>query len=675
MGVCATFAPLIAAGTPGEAGKLQPPASPDSLSHRVDALFAPWAHVGTPGCALAVSRDGKMVYEQGYGMADIEHGVPITPATVFDIASVSKQFTAFAIYLLAQEGKLSLDDDVRKYVPELNDFGQIITLRHLLHHTSGLRDHNSLQGLAGWRLYEDVSTEDDILNLTWRQKALNYLPGDEFLYNNTGYVLLGLIVQRLSGQSIAGFEQERIFAPLKMRHTVIHENYGDLVPGRAVSYVKGVDGRFRYIASSDSYVGAKGVFTTVGDLTRWGWNLNDGKVGGRGLVEQMQVPARLKGAKPGPYGAGLFVGEYRGLKTVEHGGATAGYRTALLRFPEQRFSVALLCNRDDVVSPEGQAVKVADVFLAKVLGPAQPEEKKSAAIKIDTGVLDALTGEYLHHPGVTITYTRENDHLVAQATGQDKFDLYPSGPRTFTYKTVNASVTFSAPGVDGVVSTAVHHQGGDNFTMPRVHRTPLTATELQDREGEFYSDELHVLYTVFDRDGELVVRHPRGDIQLRRGKNVDSYWAQWPIGTIHFSCRSGEGCDGFTVSDGTVRNLWFMRAEREFNPVRIDPGALDGLVGDYQLAPDVVVSVTRNGDRVFSQLTGGLRYELFPSGNREFFSKATDFQEAFTADSQGNVLGMVVRHDGIEQVGKRVDVAAAKAVSEQTPGRERPAAR
>jgi hypothetical protein len=224
-------------------------------------------------------------------------------------------------------------------------------------------------------------------------------------------------------------------------------------------------------------------------------------------------------------------------------------------------------------------------------------------------------------PGVTITYTKENDHLVAQATGQDKFDLYPSGPRTFTYKTVNAAVTFGEPGADGVVSTAVHHQGGDNFTMPRVHRTPLTATELQDREGEFYSDELHVLYTVFDRDGELVVRYPRGDIQLRRGQDVDSYWAQWPIGTIHFRCRSGKGCDGFTVSDGRVRNLWFMRAEREFNPVRIDPGALDGLVGDYQLAPDVVVSVTRNADRPFSQLTGGVRYELFALGNREFFSK------------------------------------------------------
>jgi CubicO group peptidase (beta-lactamase class C family) len=652
VGVCATVAAGIAAGAPGEAGKSRAPASP--LSQRVDALFAPWAHVDTPGCALAVGRDGKMLYEHGYGMADIEHGVPNSPATVFNIASVSKQFTAFAIYLLAQEGRLSLDDDVRKYLPELNDFGTTITLQHLLHHTSGLRDHDSLQGLAGWRLYEDVSTEDDILNLTWRQKALNFLPGNEFLYSNTGYVLLGLIVERLSGQSIASFEKERIFEPLGMQNAQVHENYGDLVPGRAYSYVKGADDRYRYIASSDSNVGSGGVFTTVGDLTRWGWNLDDGRVGGRELVEQMQVPARLKGDKPGPYGAGFFVWTYRGLKVVEHGGANAGYRAALVRFPEQRFSVALLCNTDEVVSPEEQAIKVADVFLGKVLGPAQPQAKKPAEIKIDPRTLDALTGEYLHHPGVTITYTKENDHLVAQATGQSKFVLYPSGIRTFTYKTVNATVTFGEPGADGMASTAVHHQGGDDFTMPRVHRTPLTATELQDREGEFYSDELHVLYTVFDRDGGLVLRYPRGEIQLRRGADVDSYWAEFPIGTVHYSCRSGKGCDGFTVSDGRVRNLWFMRAEREFNPVKIDPGALDSFVGDYRLAPDVVVSVTRNGGRLFSQATGGLRYELFPSGNREFFSKASDFQGAFTVDSQGSVVEMVVRHDGLEQVGQRV---------------------
>ena len=240
---------------------------------------------------MAVNRDSKTIYTHGYGMADIEHGVAISPATtVFNVGSISKQFTAFAIHLLAQDGRLSLDDDVRKYLPELNDFGQTITLQHLLHHASGLRDHNSLLGLAGRRLYEDVQTEDDILNVMWRQKALNFMPGDDFLYSNTGYVLLGLIAQRVSGQPLARFAKERIFTPLDMRRTLIHENYGDLVQGRAYSYEKGSDDRYRYIAFSSSHVGAGGVFSTVDDLTRWDRNLNDGHVGGKALIEQMQVP-------------------------------------------------------------------------------------------------------------------------------------------------------------------------------------------------------------------------------------------------------------------------------------------------------------------------------------------------------------------------------------------------
>jgi CubicO group peptidase (beta-lactamase class C family) len=660
--VCATFATVIAVGAPGEAGKSRP-AAPDSLLHRVDELFAPWTHVDTPGCAVAVNRDGKTIYEHGYGMADIEHGVPISSGTVFDVGSVSKQFTAFTIYLLAQEGRLSPDDDVRKYLPELNDFGKIITIQHLLHHTSGLRDHNGLLGLAG-RRSDDVLTEDDILNVVWRQKALNFIPGDEFLYSNTGYVLLGLIVQRVAGKSLARFAKERIFDPLGMRHTSVHENYGDLLQGRAYSYVKGVDDRYRYIALSASYGGAAGVFATVQDMMRWDRNLYDGHLGGMKIVEQMQVPALLNGDREISYASGFVVGRYRGLKTVEHDGANAGYRAELLRFPEQRLSVVLLCNADDV-DPELQARKVADLFLGKVLEPrSQSQDEKPAAIKIDPRTLDALTGEYEHPLGVTITYTKENDRLMAQATGEQKFLLYPSGPRAFTYKLVNATVTFDRPGADGSVGAAVHHQNGRDFPMKRIHRTPLTAAELQDREGEFYSDELHVLYNVFDRDGELVLRHPRGEFKLHRGMDVDTYWADWPIGTIHYSCTSGQGCAGFNVTDGRVRNLWFMRPQNEFTAIKIDPGALNGLVGYYQLAPDVTVSVTRDREHLFSQLTGRLKYELVPSGEREYHVTSADFRVTFTADPQGKIIGLVVRRGGGELSAKRVDAATAQAIEE-----------
>lgn len=343
----------------------------------------------------------------------------------------------------------------------------------------------------------------------------------------------------------------------------------------------------------------------------------------------------------------------------------AGYRAELLRFPEERFSVVLLCNAADV-DPELQARRVTDVFLGKVMEPqtVQPEEKKPTEIKIDPSTLDSLTGEYEHHPGVTITYTKENGQLVAQATGEQKFVLYPSGPRAFTYRLVNATVTFGPPGADGTSDNAVHHQNGHDFPMKRVHRVSLTRAELQDREGEFYSDELHVLYTVFDKDGELVLVHPRGEFKLHRGSDVNTYWAEWPIGSLHYSCTPGKVCDGFTVSDGRVRNLWFMRPQRAFTPIKVEPGALDSLVGYYQLSPDSVASVTRSADHLFSQLTGRVKYELFPLGNREYYVKAADFQGTFTTDSQGAIVGMVVRHDGIEQVGQRVDAAAAKAAED-----------
>jgi CubicO group peptidase (beta-lactamase class C family) len=594
-------------------------------------------------------------------MADIEHGIAISPATVSNAGSISKQFTAFLIHLLAQEGRISLDDDVRKYLPELNDFGRTITIQHLLHHTSGIRDYNDVLGLAGLRLYEDVVTEDDILSMIWRQKALNFMPGDEFLYSNTGYVLLGLIVERVSGQPLARFAKERIFGPLGMRHTRIQENYGDLLQGRAYSYVKGLDDRYRYMAFSSSYVGAAGLFTTVRDLARWGRNLDDGHVGGKELVEQMQVPGLRNGDWEIYYGSGIWVARYRGLKTVEHAGLGAGYRAELLRFPEQRLSVALLCNAGDV-DPELQARKVADVFLGKVLGPrtAQPQDKKPPEETIDPRALDALTGEYEHHPGVTITYTKENNRLMAQATGEQKFVLYRSGPRSFTYKLVNATVTFGPSGADATVTTAVHHQNGHDYPMKRIYRAPLTATELQDRMGEFYSDELHVLYTVFDREGELVLRHPRGEFNLHRGMDVDTFWADWPIGTVRYSCTSSKACDGFSVTDGRARALWFMRPERQFNNVKVDPRELAGVVGYYQLAPDVVLSISSNGDQLFSQLTGRLRYELFPLGNGEYFLKVADFHATFTADSKE----VVVRHDGFEQVGPRIDAAAAKAAED-----------
>ena len=268
-----------------------PALADDAQNARVDQLFAAWDKPDTPGAALAVVRDGSIIYQRGYGLAHQEYGIRNAPSTVFDAASLSKQFTAFAIHLLAQDGKLSLDDEVRKHLPELQVQGPPITIRHLLHHSSGLRDQLNLLLLAGLRL-DDVITEGDILGLLWQQKQLNFLPGDEALYNNSGFTLLGLIVKRVSGKSLAAFARERIFEPLAMKSTHFHENYGALVKGRAYSYRRTGDG-YQYVALSFSNVGASSLMTTVEDLALWDRNFDDARVGGESstLAATPNMPA------------------------------------------------------------------------------------------------------------------------------------------------------------------------------------------------------------------------------------------------------------------------------------------------------------------------------------------------------------------------------------------------
>ena len=296
------------------------------MAHAVDQLFAQWAGPDSPGASIAIIQNGKIVYSQGYGAANLEYGVPNSPATVFHLASVSKQFTAFAIYLLVQDGRLSLDDDVRKYLPKLHDFGKVITIRQLLHHTSGVREQWNLLCLAGWRP-EDVITDDDVARLLFQQTELNFAPGDQFLYSNSGYTLLAMVVKQVSGKTLPAFAKERIFDPLGMAHTHFQDDYGIVVKDRAYSYARQPDGKYQYVALSDSTVGPSSLFSTVADLARWDENFYTGEVGGPALLAQMQEKGKLNNGEEIEYASGLEIGKYRGLRTVEHGGGAAAYRT------------------------------------------------------------------------------------------------------------------------------------------------------------------------------------------------------------------------------------------------------------------------------------------------------------------------------------------------------------
>jgi CubicO group peptidase (beta-lactamase class C family) len=348
----------------------------DKTTAAIDEIFADLAKPGSPGCALGVYRDGKVIYAKGYGLANLEEGVPIKPLTVFDIGSTSKQFTAVSILLLEKQGKLSVNDDVRKYIPELPDYGKKITILQLLNHTSGLRDYLALMELAGINT-DSVTTDEDALALVIRQKALNFEPGSEWLYSNTGFFLLSVIVKRVSGKTLREFAEENIFTPLEMTHTQYRDDHTSLIPDRAMAYdrkEKGVG--YALDLSYFEQTGDGAVHTSVEDLQKWDENFYSAKIGGKDFLAEIQERGRLNNGKLLNYAKGLRIGEYRGLLTVSHGGAWGGYRAELLRFPGQHFSVACLCNLGNE-NPTKRAHAVADVHLAALLKPKN-EQKKEA---------------------------------------------------------------------------------------------------------------------------------------------------------------------------------------------------------------------------------------------------------------------------------------------------------
>jgi CubicO group peptidase (beta-lactamase class C family) len=344
----------------------------------VDEVFTDLTKAGSPGCALGVYRDGKAIYSKGYGLANLEENVPITPQSVFDIGSTSKQFTAASILLLEKQGKLSVNDDVRKYIPELPDYGQKITILHLLNHTSGLRDYLTLMDLAGVNS-DSVTTDEDASQLIFRQKAPNFAPESEWLYSNTGFFLLSVIVKRVSGKTLREFAAENIFVPLEMTHTQYRDDHTSLIANRAMAYdakEKGVG--YSLNVSYFEQTGDGAVHTSVEDLLKWDENFYTGQIGGKGFLSEIQEQGKLNSGKVLDYAKGLFIEDYRGLHTVSHGGSWGGYRAELLRFPEQHFSVACLCNLGSA-GPSNRANRVADIYLAGLMKPREEKKKEPDA--------------------------------------------------------------------------------------------------------------------------------------------------------------------------------------------------------------------------------------------------------------------------------------------------------
>jgi CubicO group peptidase (beta-lactamase class C family) len=438
---------------------------------RVDAVFSRFDVADSPGCAVAVAQNGTIAYARGYGRASVELGVPITPQTVFDIGSTSKQFTALSILLLERDGKLSLDDDIRRYLPEIPDYGRRIAIRHLLTHTSGLRDYGDLLELDGHEI-ADHTTDRDALDMLARQRGVNFAPGGEWRYSNTGFFLASIIVARASGRSLAELARDRIFGPLGMTSTQYLDDTTRIVPRRATAYSPAPGGGFRVNMSDWDQTGDGAVQTTVEDLARWDENFYAPKVGDERMLRAMQTAGRLNDGKAHEYGLGLSVGTYGGLRRVSHGGAWAGYRAELMRFPDQHTSVIALCNVSNS-QPTMLAESVAAAWLAGAglvkPAPRQAETPRPPPPRLSDAELSVYAGRYVS-PELTVPWVIELvDHQLRVRIRKGAGDpLTPVSPDLFTWQ--GTRIGFERK--DGTVGAlTISNRGVEKL---RLSRTPVS---------------------------------------------------------------------------------------------------------------------------------------------------------------------------------------------------------
>ena len=529
----------------------------DPLAKKVDQLFATWDKPDSPGAAIAIIKDGAVVYKHGYGSANLEYNIPITAQTVFHVASVSKQFTAFAIALLANQGKLSLDDDIRKHLPEVPDFGKKITIRHLIHHTSGLRDQWTLLGMAGWRL-DDVITKEHIMKMVRHQKELNFDPGAEHLYCNTGYTLMAVIVERVSGQSFRDYTDVTIFKPLGMTNTHFHDDHERIVKNRAYSYTSaGTGGGFKAAPLNYANVGATSLFTTAEDLGRWVINFEDKKLGGADVIKQMQQQGVLNSGKQLTYAFGLTLGPYRGLNTVGHAGGDAAYRSFAVWFPEERFGAVVLSNFGSL-NPQQMAMRIADIYLADKLAPEPPKTAAAErpAVKVDPAILESYAGRYLLDGRTLVVVTKEGDKLMGQPGNAPKAEMIPQSETTFFVKEANSELTFERDEKGNVVRF-VMKRGTESQSAKRLNAV-ATAVQLAEYAGDYYSPELGTTYTLVMKDGKLLAQHRRHDDITLTELDGDLFSSnRWFFQTVQFTRGAEKRITGFRLTSGRVRNLRF----------------------------------------------------------------------------------------------------------------------
>lgn len=507
----------------------------------VDRLFAKLSDSG-PGCAVGVSEAGKPVFAKAYGLADLEHGVRNAPDTIFEAGSVAKQFTAAAVLLLAKDGKLSLEDPVRKYIPELPDYGSPLTIRHMLNHSSGLRDWGSVAGIGGWPRTTRAYTHAHVLDIASRQRATNFTPGTRYSYSNTGYNLSAILVSRVSGRSFADFSQQRIFKPLGMTRTSWRDDHRRIVKDRAIAY-SDENGDYRTLMPFENVHGNGGLLTTVGDLLKWNQNFSAHVIGDAAFVSEQERPGRFNDGRAHGYALGLMVGSYKGVRVVQHSGSTAGYRAHLSRYPEQQLSVAVLCNVSSGNATQ-YANAVADIYLGDRAKPAASLVAKHSLTPAELGNITGLYRSALTGEAVTIV-------------GADNGVRFERGP---AWIALSATRFATAGGdtleFDGHGAARTTDSYGTVESYERVQPAKPTAAQLQELVGAYTSADAETTLSA-SLDGDALVLKRRPDTTIRLTPiYADAFSGQ--IGTVIFR-REGGRVTGLSVVQDRVWDMRFTR--------------------------------------------------------------------------------------------------------------------
>ncbi len=527
---------------------------PDSTKRKIDGLFSAY-NTTTPGCAIAITQAGQVSFKHAYGMSNLEYNIPVTTESIFHIASESKKYTAFCLLLLQQQGKLSIDDVIRKYLPYVPDFGKKITIRHLINQTSGLRDQWQLLTNAGWQM-DDVITQDHIVRLVSRQKQLNFMPGDDYMYSNTGYTLLAEIVKQVSGLALRDYADRYVFQPLGMSHTHFHDNYLELVKDRTYSYAPDGNGGFQHEVLNYSTVGATSLLTTVEDETKWMLNYKRAAVGGKELIEMMFEKTRLNDGREIAYAFGLIVNEYKGYKRIGHSGSDAGFRSYTCWFPEEDLGITLFSNHGSV-NPVALAMKVADLIL-----PVRKGAEGNKIPLMDSALMNRLTGNYISELGDHIRLKRDKDNLQMFYGHQQAgtlISLVSAGNNRYTLPSGSAMVVKATHGSDSIQEFTIEGAIERTRFVRRI-KADYNLTTLKQLTGEFYNDETESYYSIVLRDNQLRLRHRKfSEVPVIPVAKDQFSTGHWWMSNIKFLRDKWGRVTGFEVNCDRIMHMLYRK--------------------------------------------------------------------------------------------------------------------